>query len=224
MEVPESKIALVKDAPGYLHDNFFKFILDGEYCFRGDIDSCNMKSVCRCHKARVDVCQEPNVRKAFRARDGYAMAAVDYSGVELRIAANLSREPVWLNAFLSGKDLHGETAKVIFGEGYSKLQRQMAKCIRRGTKIKFRMVSPVKSPGSYEITCPAVEVLVDAGTIYLLEESGALVLNPQGKEERKLAKDLRVGDYFVEVRDYKPALNFKRAQQVLGTKDRKSVV
>lgn len=38
--------------------------------------------------------------------DEWVYLAADYAAQELRITANMSREPVWLNAFLEGRDVH----------------------------------------------------------------------------------------------------------------------
>jgi len=50
------------------------------------------------------------------------------SGQELRLVANFSNEPVWLNAFKSGGDIHKSTAYSVWGEeNYDKDKRKMAK-------------------------------------------------------------------------------------------------
>ena len=60
--------------------------------------------------------------------DEFAYVAVDYAAQELRIPANLSREPVWVDAFVSGGDVHKSTAISIWGkEKYNKDYRKMAK-------------------------------------------------------------------------------------------------
>lgn len=52
----------------------------------------------------------------------------DYAAEELRIAANLSREPNWVKAFTSGDDIHKSTACAIWGEEhYNRDYRKMAK-------------------------------------------------------------------------------------------------
>ena len=57
------------------------------------------------------------IRRAFEARPGYAMIKADYAGEELRIAANVSGEPIWINEFLHGEgDLHSITARAFFGK------------------------------------------------------------------------------------------------------------
>src|SRR5438045_8284803 len=51
------------------------------------------------------------IRKAFVPRgDGYSLLSADYSQIELRIIAALSREPRLLEAFKSGADVHNATA------------------------------------------------------------------------------------------------------------------
>ena len=42
---------------------------------------------------------KPNIRKAFVARPGFVIVAIDFAGVELRIAGNLSGEGKWINEF-----------------------------------------------------------------------------------------------------------------------------
>lgn len=70
------------------------------------------------------------LRPAFIPRDGYVIGALDYSQLELRIAAFISRSPTMIQAFLDGKDLHRELAAVINGirpEDVTDLQRTQAK-------------------------------------------------------------------------------------------------
>ncbi|HOC49835.1 MAG TPA: DNA polymerase I [Verrucomicrobiota bacterium] len=56
------------------------------------------------------------IRKAFVPRGPeYRLLAADYSQIELRILAALSRETVMLEAFRSGADIHTATAARVFG-------------------------------------------------------------------------------------------------------------
>jgi DNA polymerase-1 len=57
-------------------------------------------------------------RKAFVPSKGFKLINCDYSQIELRIAAEFSKDPVFLEAFSSGKDLHALTASVIFDVPY----------------------------------------------------------------------------------------------------------
>lgn len=70
------------------------------------------------------------LRPAFIPRPGYVIAAIDYSQLELRVAAFISRSPTMIQAFLDDKDLHRELAAMINGirpEDVTDLQRTQAK-------------------------------------------------------------------------------------------------
>lgn len=81
-----------------------------------------------------------NVRSCVTAKmyedsddDEFIYGAVDYAAQELRLTANLSREPVWMNAFLEGRDVHRSTAEALWGaENYNKDLRKMAKGVNFG--------------------------------------------------------------------------------------------
>jgi DNA polymerase I-like protein with 3'-5' exonuclease and polymerase domains len=71
----------------------------------------------------------PDVRRALIARPGMKLVSIDYSGEELRVAANLSHESKWIDEFINGKgDLHTKTAQVLFGkQEVTKLERLIGK-------------------------------------------------------------------------------------------------
>ena len=56
------------------------------------------------------------VRKAFVAAPGKRLLSADYSQIELRILAHLSGDPVLIEAFRSGEDIHARTAEEVFGD------------------------------------------------------------------------------------------------------------
>lgn len=65
--------------------------------------------------------------------DEWVYLAADYAAQELRITANMSREPVWLNAFIEGRDVHKSTAVALWGEeNYNKDLRKRAKGVNFG--------------------------------------------------------------------------------------------
>jgi len=78
-----------------------------------------------------------DMRRAVIARPGYKIFTIDYSGEELRIAANMSREPKWIQEFNHGSaDLHTITGKIIHGkEEINKQERGLGKCVAKGTRI-----------------------------------------------------------------------------------------
>lgn len=75
------------------------------------------------------------VRKGFIAKKGYVLLACDYSQIELRIAAALSKDKAMLEAFENGEDIHTATAAKIWDlkpEDVTKDQRRVAKAINFG--------------------------------------------------------------------------------------------
>jgi DNA polymerase-1 len=75
------------------------------------------------------------IRAAFVAEEGKVLLSADYSQIELRIMAHLSQDPVLLEAFRSGEDIHARTAQEVFGVGpmaQSAEHRRAAKVINFG--------------------------------------------------------------------------------------------
>lgn len=69
-----------------------------------------------------------NIRSTYVPDDGRYWISCDFSGEELRLSTLYSKEPVWLDAFKHGKDLHYATAESIFGVGnVNKERRKLAK-------------------------------------------------------------------------------------------------
>lgn len=55
------------------------------------------------------------IRRAFIPEDGYVFVAADYSQLELRLLAHITRDPEMLDAFQKGDDIHSRTARLVFG-------------------------------------------------------------------------------------------------------------
>lgn len=76
------------------------------------------------------------VRKAFIPRDkNYTLLAADYSQIELRIIAALSKEENMIEAFKKGEDIHASTAAKVFNvplEEVTREQRSNAKTVNFG--------------------------------------------------------------------------------------------
>lgn len=76
------------------------------------------------------------VRKAFVPRDAeHILLAADYSQIELRIIASLSKEDNMIQAFKDGQDIHTSTAAKVFGvpmEEVTREQRSNAKTVNFG--------------------------------------------------------------------------------------------
>jgi len=71
------------------------------------------------------------IRKGFVADMGHVLVSADYSQIELRIFAHVTKDPGLVQAFSSGEDIHAQTARRIFGvpegESVTHEQRRQAK-------------------------------------------------------------------------------------------------
>lgn len=94
-------------------------------------------------------CQDPNlqnipirspigrkIRGAFRAeKPGWSFLAADYSQIELRLLAHLSEDPLLIEAFERGEDIHATTAAYVFNlplDQVTKDIRNSAKAVNFG--------------------------------------------------------------------------------------------
>ncbi|MDQ1472624.1 MAG: polymerase [Bryobacterales bacterium] len=55
------------------------------------------------------------IRAAFVPREGWHLVVADYSQIELRLLAHMSQDPVLLDAFRNGEDIHTRTAAEVMG-------------------------------------------------------------------------------------------------------------
>ncbi len=65
------------------------------------------------------------IRKAFVPDKDHLFLSADYSQIELRLIAHLSRDKSMIDDFLSGNDIHAATAAKIFGVAISEVTREM---------------------------------------------------------------------------------------------------
>ncbi len=71
------------------------------------------------------------IREAFSAPKGFVLASLDYSQIELRIAAGLSGDPHLVEIFKNGEDVHAATAARVFNVPLDKVDYEM----RRKAKV-----------------------------------------------------------------------------------------
>lgn len=64
------------------------------------------------------------IREAFIAPEGKALISADYSQIELRVLAHLSKEPALIDAFRADADVHALTASQIFNKGVGEVTRE----------------------------------------------------------------------------------------------------
>ncbi len=73
------------------------------------------------------------IRRAFLPEDDWLLVSADYSQIELRILTHFSQEPILLDAYQTGKDVHRVTAELLFEkEAVTDEQRRLGKTINFG--------------------------------------------------------------------------------------------
>ena len=113
-------------------DQYWKY-QDKVYCFRSACEDCRWQHSCEYEEVEVKVGPGVNIRRSIVAPPGYKLVSIDYKGIELRIAAQLSGEPFWVEAFKNNRDLHTEFAKIAFKtDSPTKDQRDQAKAANFG--------------------------------------------------------------------------------------------
>jgi hypothetical protein len=93
------------------HDQFYQ--RDNKvFCFNPECIKCRWNTTCEKEETILKVGPGTNIRKGFIAQLGWKLAAIDYRQIEIRVAAQLSGEPVWIDAFLKNLDLHTAMARI----------------------------------------------------------------------------------------------------------------
>ena len=76
-----------------------------------------------------------NIKKVFKPKEGYIYIDADYSQIELRVLAHISKDENMINAFKNNEDIHRQVASKVFGvpmEEVTKEQRSKAKAVNFG--------------------------------------------------------------------------------------------
>jgi len=98
----------------------------------------------------IDEKNKIGIRHAFIAEKGYRLIAIDYSQIEIRIAAYLTQEKKLIKAFENGRDIHQETASLVYNIPLDKVDsnlRRMAKSLNFGVVYGMSSYGFSKSAG-----------------------------------------------------------------------------
>jgi DNA polymerase-1 len=87
------------------------------------------------------------IRKAFVPEKGHVFLSADYSQIELRLMAHLSKDAGMIADFLSGNDIHAATASKIFGVDIKDVTREMRS---RAKTANFGIIYGISSYGLSE--------------------------------------------------------------------------
>jgi DNA polymerase-1 len=119
-------LPLLADAEGRVHTTFNQV---GTATGRLSSTNPNLQNI----PIRTELGRE--IRAAFIAAPGRKLIAADYSQIELRLMAHFSDDPLLLNAYRTGQDIHTLTASEVFGvspDKMSKETRNRAKAVNFG--------------------------------------------------------------------------------------------
>jgi DNA polymerase-1 len=117
---------LIHPATGRLHTRFNQ---TGTATGRLSSSNPNLQNI----PVRTELGRE--IRAAFIASPGCMLLSADYSQIELRILAHLSEDPILVEAFRRGEDIHSRTAQEVFGVApfaQTREHRRVAKVINFG--------------------------------------------------------------------------------------------
>lgn len=126
-----------------------------------------------------------DIRKAFVSKNGFSLLAIDYSQIELRVAAHLSNDEKMIKAFNSGGDIHTQTAseiRKIQPEEVTNEMRREAKATNFGILYgqgahglsKAANISYIEAKNfidNYFVSFPGIKNYIDS-TIKKTEETG----------------------------------------------------
>ncbi len=77
------------------------------------------------------------IRRAFIADPNYLLLSLDYSQIELRILAHMSGDPMLLQAFEHGEDIHTATASILFGLPHEQIDKELR---RRAKTVNYAVL------------------------------------------------------------------------------------
>ena len=84
------------------------------------------------------------IRRAFVAEKGNKIISADYSQLELRLLAHITQDPVMLEAFQKGDDIHARTARLVFG---AKTDEELKEARRFAKIVNFAIAYAIEPWG-----------------------------------------------------------------------------
>src|SRR5437870_2059455 len=84
------------------------------------------------------------IRRAFVPESGKKLIAADYSQLELRLLAHITRDEVMLDAFQKGEDIHARTSRLVFG---AKTDQELKEARRFSKIVNFAIAYAIEPWG-----------------------------------------------------------------------------
>lgn len=158
------------------------------------------------------------IRKAFIPKDeNHVLLAADYSQIELRIIAALSKDEHMIKAFTDGEDIHSATASKVFGVELSEVTREMRS---KAKMVNFGIIYGISAFGlsqrlgisrteakeiieSYFNQYPTIKQYMDDSIEFAKEHGYVETI----KERRRYLKDINSGNAIVRGYAERNAIN-----------------
>ena len=158
------------------------------------------------------------IRRAFIADEGYLLLSADYSQIELRVLAHLSKDAALIEAFRAGEDIHDRTAKALLGgmdQSNAHDLRATAKMVNYAVlygKTKYTLAKDIDVTqdqaqafiDAYFAGFPGVRAYIDR-TLDEARRTG-VVFTPDGR--RRLVPDLNSKNGQIRARAERETTNF----------------
>lgn len=173
-------------------------------------------------------CQQPNtqqmpskrqeIRKLFLTdSEDRIFVSIDYSQIELRVLAHLSNDPVLIEAFRTGRDIHSTTAAQISGIPYEQIERM--KDVDGSPEQKARKnAKPVNFGIVYGMTPKGL-----ASQLNITEEEAQEIIDKYFKAYPSIKRFMQQQARQAEMKGFVTDLSFGRKRRLHAQiKDRKS--
>lgn len=123
------------DANNFVHVNYHSIGVEGNTVSTGRLSASDFNI--------MQVPSDPDIRAAFAAPEGWKFVIADFNQLQLRIGAEICDDPFLKTIFKQNRDLHAETAKLIFNLDYlpsDKSNPEHVKIRKMGKTIRFAKV------------------------------------------------------------------------------------
>jgi DNA polymerase I-like protein with 3'-5' exonuclease and polymerase domains len=211
-----------RDRSGHLHSNYNS---TGTNTTRFSSTNPNLQQVTKAgnpyEEDAPDIARwlraSPSMRSCFGPPDGYWYIDCDYSQLQLRIFAYLSKEQKLIDALLDGQDFHDFVARELFripkGQSPSKAQRRIAKnCVfgilfgasekkidaTAGTKGMYRLLLSL-FPNAHAFIEDTKQIINDQGYVVTLGDYPLALKDYLNKHTGRMEKAAHAGvNYIVQ--------------------------
>ena len=126
----------------------------------------------------------------FEAIDDRVLVSVDYAQLELRTIAAITGDTLMVSLFQQGVDVHGYVAEMLFGAGYTKAQRQIAKT------CNFALLYGASAAKYAMILLQTTGIVISDGEAQVLKKKWLSIFKGIAVWQQTAIKSWRAGNYW----------------------------